>query len=216
MQRAVNLLAVEAALSRLDGKPDEAAESHRAALAMGRAMRSDPSLIAQMIACGLDGVATVSIQNDGALSGSRLASLVDTLDPASARAACGRAFLGEVYGTISGFLKWKNDPKIVEDEELRLPAREESSCRPVDCQKKGNPLSLFISSRCKILHVHGRKDYFGNQTCLILQYITHSIGLTSPTILLLFYLLVQRNLTDVHTTFGVVNMKIIVRALLMR
>ena len=62
------------------------------------------------------------------------------------------------------------------------------------------------------MHVRDRKDYFGNQTCLILQYITHSIGLTSPPILLLFYLLVQRNLTDVHTTFGVVNMKIIVRA----
>lgn len=119
MQRASNLLSVQAALSRLDGNPGEAAESLRAGLAMARATHSDPTLISQMIACALDGVAFSSAQREGLLGVSRLASLVDTLDPASVRSACSRGLLGDGYVIVNRFLKWRADPQSVTEDERR-------------------------------------------------------------------------------------------------
>ena len=120
---AANLLSVQAALARLDGNPRESAESVRAGLALARAPRSDPAIISQMIACAVDGVGFDSAQRGGFLGASRLASLVDALDPASFRDAYSRAIVGDVVGTVSDFLKWRADPSAVEDEELRAFAQ---------------------------------------------------------------------------------------------
>ncbi len=123
MQMASQILVGQAALLRLDGDGAGAAESLRAALAMSRGMRSDPTLVSQMIASALEGVAFESAQREGSLGAPRIAAIVEALDPASIRGAFDRSLLGEVYGTVLEFQKWKADPAAVKDEALRAWVR---------------------------------------------------------------------------------------------
>ncbi|HEX7897155.1 MAG TPA: hypothetical protein VF950_05320, partial [Planctomycetota bacterium] len=87
MQMSAQLLVTHARL-----KGDGA--SMAAELAMSRALRSDPSLFPQLVACGMDKVAADCLRSAD-LAAPSVAEALDRLDPSSPRRGYERALLGE-------------------------------------------------------------------------------------------------------------------------
>lgn len=123
LQRMAQFLLVQASIQGSDGKLEAAGENLRAALALSRAVHSDPSLLSQMAGCALDNVAWQTLQGGGLLAAPRVADTLAAMDPASLRESWNRAVLGEAVASAASLLAWKANPESAPDAQVREWAR---------------------------------------------------------------------------------------------
>jgi hypothetical protein len=172
MQYATNLLCVQAALLQADGRRDESAENLRAALALSRATRSEPTMISQVMGCSLNTLAWEMIQRLGAVDAPRLSESIAALDPVGFRSSGERALMGEVYGLISTYLNLKSDPSTVLDDQTR---------HWISAPETAPDLAVYVQSMSEVV-VLGSKSYGEAQAeldALVLKYGSSSLGFAS-------------------------------------
>lgn len=169
MQYASNLLCVQAALFQADGRREESAENLRAALALARATRSEPTMITQMVGCSLNTLAWDTIQRLGAVDLPNLSESIAALDPVDFRRSGERAMMGEVYGVISTYLKWKSDPSTALDDETR---------RWILAPETAPDLAVYVQSlsEATALGLKGTGEAQAELNALVLKYGSSTLG----------------------------------------
>ena len=110
MQKACNLLSIQAFIGHLDGRSAEAGENVRAAWALARGGRTPPRIIYQMFGCALESIVFDSLLRDGIVDRLEVATFISQRDPSYGTEAWNRSLLGEVYGTSSVLLGPDGDP----------------------------------------------------------------------------------------------------------
>lgn len=120
---AINFLQVTAVVRHEAGRPDDAADIERAALALARATRTSPDITSQLLGAASEFLAVDTMQRTLDLSSPKLAAALDEADPTAVRNAYRRALLGDLERTVRSALSWRTDPASAPDDDLRRWAR---------------------------------------------------------------------------------------------